>query len=381
MANVNLQDLYGSEEPGYFQAGSATEAAARGLSSGATLGIGPYVGALVHSGTKEPTSLSEAWQNLKGFPQRYGQSLTEEKAAQTSAAATNPIAYGAANVLGGIPSALATGGESLLGAGTVKGVLGSTIGRNVAAGTIQGAADSGTVTGAAEGGALSGVGAGVFGAAGKVGTLLKDKLGRNVLADALVNPKVQTDLMGTMTPKDQIKYFGFPGQPGRIGDIATQLRNPNISSTSIQETLSQGNQSFLNRAAWHAAESQPGVFQGMVDKATSMAKSPLEMGIGSSLGILTGLGNVSPTAAILGAAVPIVAGGVAGASWNAAKNASVSSFLRPNDALQTGQQFLGSAGGYAGRIGDRLANLVTGNANPPQPEQSAPVDLQSLYGQ
>lgn len=175
----------------YFETGSQGEAAIRGLTEGATFGLGNKAQAAIRAMSPiqiEPNS--EGTGPSIGFNQDYGdysKLKAEGEAANAAAAASHPIEYGVGQVAGSIPGALVTGAG---GVNAVKnvGALGNltrnissplaraAVGAGVPGATIgamqgAGAPDTGyvdrtlnTLKGGAVGGTLSALG----GAAGQV---------------------------------------------------------------------------------------------------------------------------------------------------------------------------------------------------------------------
>lgn len=135
MANYFDQfDNSTSTTPDWFEPGSRSEALARGLISGATLGLGNKAQALIRSATG---------------PKTYAQYRDEEAAANRAAAEKYPLTTAAGNIVGGLPSALATGrapiiGSAALGAAHGLGQTGKDVGE-VIENIGTGAAIGGTV--------------------------------------------------------------------------------------------------------------------------------------------------------------------------------------------------------------------------------------------
>lgn len=138
-----------SEEPGWFQPGSKSDAAVRGFAQGATLGLAPRISAGVN------TLMSGG---------NFGDRLKQYLAADKAASEAHPVISTVGNIVGGAPSMIASGGGGVL----------SQVGKQAAIGALGGAGNSaesdlsGIARDAATSGAVSGAMTGAVPALGKV---------------------------------------------------------------------------------------------------------------------------------------------------------------------------------------------------------------------
>jgi hypothetical protein len=137
------------EEPGWFEPGSKSEAVARGLSQGATLGFGDEIQAALRAPFSDQT---------------YSQLRDEQRTQNEAARTKNPGSYLTGNVVSSLPAYAATGGGGLLANAGKTALVSSTSGLGSAEGTA-GEQLKQAGTSAAIGAAIPAVGAG-FKAAG-----------------------------------------------------------------------------------------------------------------------------------------------------------------------------------------------------------------------
>jgi hypothetical protein len=95
-----------TEEPGWFQPGSKSDAAVRGFANGATFGLAPRISALLNPGDTKA--------NLKAY-------LENNKVASNA----HPGISLASNIVGGAPALLATAGGSLARQGATNAAMGA----------------------------------------------------------------------------------------------------------------------------------------------------------------------------------------------------------------------------------------------------------------
>lgn len=125
-------------EPDWFEPGSKSEAAVRGASNAATLGLGKYIGGAVN-GLVNGDPNKSSWQNIKDAVQG-------EVQANSTSQATNPLTYGGAGLVAGLPMGAAAVGKTAL----------TNIAANTAIPAITALADTQDPTAALEAGAMGG---------------------------------------------------------------------------------------------------------------------------------------------------------------------------------------------------------------------------------
>ena len=125
-------------EPDWFEPGSKSEAAVRGASNAATLGLGKYIGGAVN-GLVNGDPNKSSWQNIKDAVQ-------SEVQANSTSQATNPLTYGGAGLVAGLPMGAAAVGKTAL----------TNIAANTAIPAITALADTQDPTAALEAGAMGG---------------------------------------------------------------------------------------------------------------------------------------------------------------------------------------------------------------------------------
>jgi hypothetical protein len=156
-----------AEEPGWFMPGSKSEAAVRGFSQGATLGLAPRISAMLSPGS-------------------YGENLKQYLAADKAASEAHPVVSGVANLVGGAPSMIASG----------AGSIPAQIAKQAGIGALSGAgnAQEGNVardaaTGAAISGAMAGALPAVAGGAKSVYNMFKGKADPKAITEAAIKFK------------------------------------------------------------------------------------------------------------------------------------------------------------------------------------------------
>ena len=226
------------DEPGWFQPGSQSDALVRGLANGATLGTGKYIGGAVN-GLVNGDPNKSTWQNIKD-------AVNGEVGANKSASDANPYTYGAGNLVGGLPIALASGGAGAAPEAGATGVMAAAqkvaalksvpaqMAKNAATGAVTAAADNpDNPLGAAAGGAATG--AGLSGAAGLAGKAI-----------SAVGNKV-TSSMGSKRVMDTIKDLTDTSKKANMGgetqSTVDMLRLPTTVILGIFASIALGEDS------------------------------------------------------------------------------------------------------------------------------------------
>lgn len=397
MATANNDGFIADEQPSWYEPSSQSGAAIQGFGQGGSLGLGPYLGA---AGSYLAQSLTP------GMKANWSGTLAELKQTQAQTQKQNPGSYSVGELLGGAVPAIATGGESLLG----------TVVKNAGAGAIQGAAtaESGqTGKDALTGAALSGAGAGVLGAVGKVGSLIKNAVGRNTLAKSLeaatetkngvFTPaaiKIQNNVtkdaiesgkfdspeaaaaqtqkwFGTGTDAQPISLNGKTIQPGEVGydDIAQHipgiqgtpegyaykmiedLRDPKVTTSQLAQNTKDETTSPYGLIHRTLTQSSTPVGQSMVQGAVQgggkMISNPLAVPMDLASAYMGYQAGGVP-GAIAGYVAPIAAGAVGKGAANVGSTLASHSYANILAANKgslgpTATGVMGAIGGYTGR--------------------------------
>lgn len=186
------------EEPGWFQPGSKSEAAVRGFSQGATLGLAPRISALLSPGA-------------------YSNNLKQYLAADKAAAEAHPVVSAVGNLVGGAPSIIASG----------AGSIPMQIAKQTGIGALSGAgnAQEGSVLrDATTSGAVSGALAGALPAVGKVAGMgldtIRGKADPKQLAEAAITYK--NSLGGNVKAGKPIDF----NNPKEMDALFARAKNP-----------------------------------------------------------------------------------------------------------------------------------------------------------
>lgn len=277
------------EDPGWFQPGSTSDAITRGGANGATLGLGKYVNAAVKAsplsgvadavfeGISPSDPKQSRWEAIKSAltapSENFSDSVNAEKAANANAADAHPVAYGASQLAGSLPSALMAGGGSLP----------AMLAKQAAVGATQGAANDTSghpLTAAAVGGTLGAVTGGVGrGVAGAVNAGAK-AVGRKLETDAIDNAANDTLLSDAE-------------------DVATKR----AANTPWQAMLEGAKQQIQQRAS-----NGVGGLLSAVHNAPALAK------VGAIMGAVTNAGAKSLKDSLAGGSGNIVSPGVSRAA-------------------------------------------------------------------
>lgn len=181
------------EGPKPARAYTAGEAVARGVAQGASFGLSDELGAAAAGSPIPGAQRPGGMPNMNpidvltglifGDKGTYEQELAAQRAANRAAAEQHPIAYGAGQVAGALPSAVAGGGVVNAGAG-LTARLAQSAGVGAGLGAVQGAGEGegieGRITGARTG---AGMGA-LFGAGGEAIATAGGALFRRVFGGA-----------------------------------------------------------------------------------------------------------------------------------------------------------------------------------------------------
>jgi hypothetical protein len=294
-----------TEEPGWFQPGSKSEAALRGFSNAATLGTGKYIGGAVNA-------LANGENPMEG--------IRREIAANQRAAEENPWSYGAGSVAGAAPMGAAAAGKSLL---TQAGVGAGTTG-------LTTLADTGDVKQAALaaglGGALPLAGAGV----GKAIQGVKGGQVVDYLASKLNAPEEAINRVSS-----QVQQLGRSGQAVGLVDKG-KLVGTNVRPAALAQQIQQEGLDVLKQPQWAAVKDYV-VQKNPSTLGNAVGQGYKEAGIGGALGgTLGGALGMPGTGATLGTIVGSVKGAKA-----AATNREIAKTLSP--AAKKGQEVIQQA--------------------------------------
>lgn len=315
------------EDPEWFMPGSKSEAAVRGFSNAATLGLGKYIGGAVNGLTNGDDKKS-TWQNIVD-------AVNAEKVSNTQAQDANPLSYGAGSVLASAPLGVAAAGRGLLGqVGIGAGTSGLTTLADT--GDLSQAAKS-----AALGGALPLAGA-ALGAAKPLVSKGLDAAGRVAGAEAGAVDKVATQvaqLAKSGPSKDLVSKGTFVGTKVKPNALASEIRDSGVD--------------VLNQPQWAAVKDAISSQNpsGVVSAIQGGAK---DAAIGGALGG-TAAAPFGATAAAAGSAIGTMAGSANGVK-KALVNREIQKVLSP--AAQAGQEQIKSA--LAKAAGDAAAGTAYG---------------------
>lgn len=314
-----------NSKPGWFEPGSQSEAAVRGASNAATLGLGKYIGGAVN-GVMNGDPSKSTWQNVKD-------AVGNEVQANSNSQAANPLTYGGAGLVAGAPMGAAAVGKTAL----------TNIATNAAIPAITALADTQDPVEAAKaaalGGALPAVGATIGGVA-KAKSPILDWLANKTGADAQAVQQIS-------------EAAGKSGAGG--SNVNKALKTANVKTPSQAEAKALATAVQENgvdaltpelKAAIAAQTPQP----GMMDTLLHGYKS---YGLGAAGG--AGVGSM---AGPIGTQVGAVVGGTLGLA-KAAKDSLVNrqalKSLVPSPAAQAGISKLSSK---LDAIGDATAGAT-----------------------
>jgi hypothetical protein len=358
---LTAEDLKGpapAPEPGWFQPGSKSEAAARGFSNAATLGLGKYLQAPINAAISGDPNKSY-WDNIKA-------ATSGEVGANQAAAEAHPVAYGAGAVAGALPMGMAGAGKAL---GTQMATQGGMSGLTTLADTqdLGEAAKSATIGAALPGaGALAGKVAKsvpnvVEWASNKVGApgIANKQIGNslNDLAQVAQGPEreIIMDKMASsgIPRKMDVKELKTMSMTGKKGEDIEALAEPRWAV--LRDTL---------------LKDQPSPMSSIIS-----AHGKVALGVG--VGATAGGSMMGPGGAALGG----VAGGLYGAA-GAAKQALVNRAARKalSPAAQAGEKVISDAVAKASNnIGGGITNAgkfaaITGALNQTSPEARAAMN-------
>lgn len=265
------------------------EAMARGAGQGATLGFGDEASAAVEAGLQKV--LPEALGGIdygKPFGTLYRENRDVNRRENTAARKEHPWAYGAGEMVGATPAAIATGGKGA--ASLLRNALqGAAFGAAAGVGGSEEAPGSAGITGAALGGAI---GAGVPLVGRSVLLPLIQKLrdvgtnaGRRVLtrvSSSLSNRKGLSDEavaaareVGAFGPLKDTKYAKevLEGAREAAGDfyaqVVAELEQKGVAGPKARELAARLAQEARDISANTLGSPRPGVFSGVADELMS----------------------------------------------------------------------------------------------------------------
>lgn len=345
-----------AEEPGWFEPGSKSEAALRGFSQGATIGLGKYIQAPINAiGADDKKSY---WQNIKD-------SVAGEDAANKASADANPLSYGAGNLVGSAPSVLAAG----------AGSIPATMAKNALVSGVQSAADNPNDALASGLGGVA-LGAGTSGALGLGGKALK------AVANKVTPALGEAELLST------VKSLTSPSGPTGAAKTALRSKAGNggvmQGSSLLQSGVDEGVPEMVKKPAFSAVKDYlagteaPSVMgsavQGAKEGLKNSAKNAgLATVVGGSVGSIPGaLASGATVAGVQSAANAAKKGiGIAAAKdiANGGTGELVGDMAKTSQAAQAGAAKIRDAMGDGGNFAS-----ITGFLNQTDPESRAALN-------
>lgn len=350
---------YGDAAPDN-SAGSYANTLLHSVAQSGTFGIGPYAGALT----------SSVGNMMTGHPFDYTGELARQKSEYQSAAQANPITSTVGNIVVGIPSAIGTGGESLLGIA----------GRQALAGGVEGATGSENLADVPKN-VIKSAGVNMAGAAvgaSNWGSLLPSSVGRASLLKAIKNPDIRSEISQTMAADNQAAYNAGKGFRPESDDVETTLNHfetmlrkgpkgtmgPNANAEDLAVYHDAMSSNDFKRIADLAVEQQPSIMDNIITGGSRVVKSPINSVFEGIAVTSAYTGHVSPTVALIGGIAPTVVG----AASQGVRTSMVNSSMRSVVGLAKPSAVQGAIGGTAAH----LAQQAYEGTNPEtSPEEAA----------